>query len=106
MDGLPKRARSVRVLGKADRNGTHRSTSAPVRGDGVERNQVEGDAGVGRDAVRGTTPNNRITPEEVAAQACPRCGWRSFQNYRLIPDAPACGCMKCGFVFYLTARLP
>ena len=44
----------------------------------------------------------RITPDEARATPCPKCGRTSWQGYRLIPDAPAQGCMSCGHVRYLT----
>jgi hypothetical protein len=38
---------------------------------------------------------------------CPRCGRDNekrvgWQQYKLIPDAPAAGCGNCGYIVYIT----
>lgn len=53
----------------------------------------------------------RVAVDDVPS-VCPRCGWQNgrpvhgmvsgfWQTYRLIDQAPAVGCCKCGYVIYL-----
>ena len=46
---------------------------------------------------------DRLTPEELQVLTCPRCQNTAWHNYRLIPQAPAAGCGRCGLVVLLTA---
>ncbi len=90
---------------KRDRRNPKAAREAGVLGDTL----TLGDAllatkGIGTDRPRGDRAVSvvRITPDEARATPCPKCGGSSWQGYRLIPDAPAQGCMRCGHVRYLT----
>lgn len=47
---------------------------------------------------------DRIPPAAIPA-LCPHCGHSRWWAYRLIPEAPAVGCGRCGHVLYLTDPL-
>lgn len=56
-------------------------------------------------APTGHTPQDRLPPNRVPIH-CPRCGKKEteWMSYRHIPEAPACGCVWCGVVLYLTEK--